>query len=314
MNIEVEYINQAGLIHNQTHKMSRLTFAKHMAFAGQGYKINPSNLLRTLGIFLHYSQYIKRQDFCMNNCFSLPATIFSDPTEQGQFSNIAGKAIADFLSKRIDNSFFTLNYEAVAQKPLIGQRPDLVAFSQNAVFTIEAKGRKANNPGNMAKHKIQAGSGTLKRSYSVASVSYNLYNRVLCNYHDPINDEIKYDSEGLRKSSAIFYSNLLEFINTDYFEVNKVDYQNEVFYEVDFSTEKFFKNIENFDNNSYFNHWYRDFLNYYRPKLILPGNIKNLGKNGLTKDTKPFIFEDKVNVKENKVYIDRDRIGLSIRK
>ena len=214
------------------------------------------------------------------------------------------------FSKRIDNSFFTLNYEAVAQKPLIGQRPDLVAFSQNAVFTIEAKGRKANNPGKMAKHKIQAGSGTLKRSYSVASVSYNLYNRVLCNYHDPINDEIKYDSEGLRKSSAIFYSNLLEFRNADYFEVNKVDYQNEVFYEVDFSTEKFFKNIEDFDNNSYFNHWYRDFLSYYRPKLILPGNIENLSKNGLKRDTKPFIFDDK----ENKVYIDRDRIGLSIRK
>lgn len=310
MKIEVEYIDRAGSIHNQTHTMSRLAFAKHMSFAGQGYRINPSNLLRTLGMFFHYSQYIKRQDFCINNCFSLPSTIFSDPTEQGQFSNIAGKAIADFLSKRIDNSFFTLNYEAVAQKPLIGQRPDLVAFSQNAVFTIEAKGRRANNPGNMTEHKIQAGSGNLKRHYSVASVSYDLFNRVLCKYHDPINDEIEYDDAGLRNSSAKFYSYLLQFINTNYFEVNKVDYQNEVFYEVDFSTEKFFKNIEDFDNNSYLNHWYRDFLSYYRPKLILPENIENLSKNGLTKDTKPFIFNDK----EDKIYIDRDRIGLSIRK
>jgi hypothetical protein len=39
-------------------------------------------------------------------------------------------------------------------------------------------------------------------------------------------------------------------------------------------------------------------------------NIENLSKNGLKRDTKPFIFDDK----ENKVYIDRDRIGLSIRK
>lgn len=310
MKIEVEYIDQVGLIHNQTHTMTRLAFAKHMAFAGQGYRINPSNLLRTLGMFLHYSPYIKKQDFYINNCFSLPSTIFSDPTEQGQFSNIAGKAIADFLSKRIDNSFFTLNYEAVAPRPMQGQRPDLVAFTQKAVFTIEAKGRRTNNPGNMADHKIQAGSGNLKRHFSVASVSYNLYNKVQCKYHDPINDEIEYDNAGLRNSSAKFYSNLLQFINTNYFEVNRVNYQNEVFYEVNFSTKNFFKNIEDFDNNSYFNNWYRDFLSYYRPKLILPENIENLSKNGLTKDTKPFIFDNK----DNKVYIDRDRIGLSIRK
>ncbi len=310
MNIEVEYIDQAGLIHNQTHRMSRLTFAKHMAFAGQGYRIKPSNLLRTLGMFFHYSRYIKKQEFYMNHCFSLPPKIFHDPTEQGQFSNIAGKAIADFLSKRIDNSFFTINYEAVTQKPLIGQRPDLVAFSQNAVFTIEAKGRRANNPGNMAEHKIQASSGNLNRHYSVASVSYNIYDKVLCNYHDPINEKNEYDSEGLRKSSAKFYSNLLDFINKDYFEVNKINYQNEVFYEIGFSTQKLFKNFEEFEKYSYFNHWYHDFLNYYNPKLILPGNIENLSKNGLKRDTKPFIFDDK----ENKVYIDRDRIGLSIRK
>ncbi|MCV4626466.1 hypothetical protein OFC18_30785, partial [Escherichia coli] len=86
--------------------------------------------------------------------------------------------------KELTEVFLTLNYEAVAPRPIRGQRPDLVAFSQNAVFTLEAKGRQQNNPGNMAGHKIQASSGNYPRNFSVACVSYNLYNNVMCNYHD----------------------------------------------------------------------------------------------------------------------------------
>jgi hypothetical protein len=309
MNIEVEYIDQLGMIHNQTHRMTRLAFAKHMAFAGQGYRIKPSNILRILGMFFHYSYYMQRQDFYNNNCFSLPPSILSDPTEQNQFSNIVGKAIADFLSKRINQSFLTLNYEAVAPRPLRGQRPDLVAFSQNAIFTLEAKGRGPNNPGNMANHKLQASSGNLPRHFSVACVSYNIYNSIKCNYHDPFNKNIKYNIEGLRISSANFYNNLSKFINNNYFEVEIVTYQNERFYEVAFSPVKLLKYFRNFDEYHFFNYLHLEFLDCFRPRLILPENIEEYAKNGLTRDTKPFNFDSK----ENNIYIDNDRIGLRIR-
>lgn len=309
MNIAVEYIDQTGTTHNQVHRLTRLAFAKHMAFAGHGYRITPNKVMRTLGMFFHYSYYLQRHDFYNNNRFSLPPRILSDPTEQNHFSNIAGKAIADFLSKRIDRSFLTLNYEAVAPRPMRGQRPDLVAFSENAVITIEAKGRKSNNPGNMADHKRQANSGNLPRHFSIACVSYDLYNSVKCNYHDPFNDNIEYNNEGLRESSAKFYNNLSEFLNINYFEVDRVTYQDELFYEVSLSPDKLFKYFADFDYYPYFHIWCHEFFYNFRPRLILPKNIQEYGKFGLTRDTKPFYFYSK----DNNIYIDNDRIGLRIR-
>lgn len=122
MNIPVEYKDSAGTISNRTFNLTRLAFAKHMAIAGQGYAPRPQKLLRTIGVFFHYGYYIQSHDFYNNNCFSEPPIQLSDPTEKGQFSNLVGKAIADFLSKRIDNSLFTVNYEAkITIKE--GQRP-----------------------------------------------------------------------------------------------------------------------------------------------------------------------------------------------
>src|SRR6218665_379899 len=111
MNIAVEYIDQSGTTHNQTYRLTRLAFAKHLAVAGQGYAPKPQKLIRTLAMFFHYSYYIQRQAFYTDR-FSEPPIQLSDPTEKGQFSNLAGKAIADFLSKRIGNSIHTFNYEA----------------------------------------------------------------------------------------------------------------------------------------------------------------------------------------------------------
>src|SRR5690606_29754570 len=139
----------AGTIANQTHRMSRLAFAKHLAIAGQGYAPRPQKLIRTLAMFFHYSSYIQRQAY-NNDRFSEPPIQLSDPTEKGQFSNLAGKAIADFLSKRIDQSIYTVNYEAAMRIhnppiPLLMNgrhvpRPDLLAYTSNSRFAIEAKG------------------------------------------------------------------------------------------------------------------------------------------------------------------------------
>ena len=99
MNLSVEYKDTAGTITNQTHNLTRIAFTKHLAIAGQGFAPRPQKLIRTLSMFFHYSYYVQRQAFNSNR-FSEPPMQLSDPTEKGQFSNLAGKAIADYLSKR----------------------------------------------------------------------------------------------------------------------------------------------------------------------------------------------------------------------
>lgn len=308
MNIPVEYIDTTGRVSNRTYQLSRIAFAKHLAIAGQGYAPRPQKLLRTLGMFLHYSYYLQRQAFS-NNHFSRPPRILSDPTEQGQFSTLAGKAIADFLSKKIDGSLYTTNYEAVASRPLRGQRPDLVAFTQNSQFTLEAKGRHQTNPGNMTDHKTQASSGNYQRHFSVACVSYNLFGQVTCKYHDPFNDNVPYDNEALQKVTKKYYSGLSDFLEQKYFRYNELDFQGEKFYEIELS----YRNFEKiFPDEFPFRHmWHFEILDFYSPRLILPKNIHEYAEKGLTNETKPFVFEGKEQ-NEN-IYIDNDRVGLRIR-
>jgi len=307
MNISVEYIDSAGSISNQTYNLSRLAFAKHLAIAGQGYAPRPQKLMRTLGMFLHYSYYLQQQDFS-NNRFSKPPRILSDPTEQGQFSTLAGKAIADFLSKKIDGSLYTTNYEAVASNPLRGQRPDLVAFSQNAQFTLEAKGRHQTNPGNMVNHKTQASSGNYPRNFSVACVSYNLFGQVTCKYHDPFNDNVPYDNQSLQKATKKYYTGLADFLDEKYFKYQEFNIQGEGFYEIEIS----YRNFEKlFSKELAFRHmWHFAIFDFYRPRLILPKKIHEYAEHGLTNESIPFIFEEKEQ-NEN-IYIDNDRIGLRI--
>ena len=107
MNISVEYRDTTGIISNRTYSLTRLAFAKHLAIAGQEYAPRPQKLLRTIGMFFHYSYYLQREAF-YNNRFSQPPTALSDPTEKGQFSNLAGKAVADFLSKKLTAVFLQL--------------------------------------------------------------------------------------------------------------------------------------------------------------------------------------------------------------
>jgi len=107
MSISVEYKDTSGIISQQTYNLTRLAFAKHLAIAGQGFAPRLYKLLKTIGVFFHYGYYLQRQSF-YNSRFSQPPTALSDPTEKGQFSNLAGKAIADFLSKKLTTVFLQL--------------------------------------------------------------------------------------------------------------------------------------------------------------------------------------------------------------
>ena len=310
MNIPVNYIDQNGNTQNLNYNLSRVAFAKHMAIAGQGYAPRLHKLLRIFSMFFHYMYYIQRDSF-YNNSFSEPPIQLSDPTEKGQFSNLAGKAIADFLSKRIDQSIFTVNYEAAMRlkgMPLNVGRPDLLAYKQNSMFAIEAKGYSGGH-GNMTTHKTQSKTGGIPVNFTVACVSYNLYNNIQCNYHDPYYDDISYDNELLKMLTKQYYSGLSEYLNEKYFKYDEVEIQGEKFYEVKLSYRPFEKLFP--DEFPFRHFWHCEILEYYNPRIILPFAIRDYAENGITNEIKPFIFETKEQ--DYNTYIDNDRIGLRIR-
>jgi hypothetical protein len=314
MNLLVQYKDASGAISNRNYNMSRLAFAKHFAIAGQRYAPSTQKFFRTIGMFFHYSQYLRNDGF-NNNRFSLPPRNLSDPTEKGQFSNLAGKAIADYLSKQIDRSIYTVNYEAaqrILRRTIRGERPDLIAFRQNSagrniMFAIECKGYTGSS-GNMDVHKAQSLTGNIRVNFSVACVSYKLYDRVRCKYHDPINNDIEYNYDLLRKLTKEYYKGLLSFLETDLFEYHEREYQGEQFYKVSLS-----RNLEKYyDIFPYPPHFIDDLFHIYNPSLILPKDIHIYAKEGITKEVKPFNFES--NSEKNYLYIDNDRIGLSVRR
>ncbi|MBX9449159.1 MAG: hypothetical protein KL787_05335 [Taibaiella sp.] len=310
MNITVEYIDQTGVVHNQIHRLTRLALAKHLAIAGQGYAPRLHKFRRMLSMFFHYSPYLQRQAFDSDR-FSEPPIHLSDPTEKGQFSNLVGKAIADFLSKRIDQSIYTVNYEAamrMRKMSLKVGRPDLLAFTQNAMFAIEAKGYSGGH-GNMIKHKAQSQTGGIPVNFTVACVSYDLYSNVKCNYHDPFNENIQYDNEILNGLTRNYYRGLLTFLDRRYFDYREYEIQEERFYEIQLN----YRTLEKlFPNDFPFRPlWYSEFFEYHRLSLLLPIEIRDYATNGITRDFQPFLFDTKQE--SNYIYIDNDRVGLRIR-
>lgn len=299
----MEYLDKHGIISNQNYYISKLGLVKHMAIAGQRYAPTSKKIFKTIGMFLQYSYFL--QSSALNkDKFSLPPYNIYDPTEKSQFSNIAGKGIADFLAKKIDNALYTVNYEAAMKikgMPIVGSRPDLLAFSNKETFAIEAKGYTKDSVNDMSKHKDQSLSGAIPVNFTVASVSYNLYNKVKCKYHDPYNANIPFDEELLSETTKKYYSGIIDFLeNSDYKEVK---YKNESFYEIDILSPYFFD--EYYDKP--FRYFFHDLFHHNQLKLILPKNIEAYSKEGLNSRTEPFLYDSNEDI-----YIDNDRIGLKI--
>ena len=302
MDIKVEYKDNAGQVTNFDQHISKLALIKHMAFAGQRYASTPNKLFRVLGMGVHYAPYL--QDIGRNNHFSEPPIALSDPTEKSQFSNIAGKAIADFLSKRISGAVFTTNYEAAMRLKglsINGTRPDLIAYKDDGYcFTLEAKGYSKRNVEDyeMDKHKAQSVSPypQLPVNFSVASVTYNMYDEIKCKYYDPEGDNNGADISLFRDLTRQHYSNLLQFI--------KGEYQD--FFELDKSLQQYYRvriNWRLFEEYYYF--YFHHFFHHNDFNLILPSNIEQLSKEGLREG-----FE---TIDDDNIYIDRDGVGIEIR-
>lgn len=303
MDIEVEYIDKHGAMSNSTYSISKLGLVKHMAIAGQRYAPTSKKIFKTIGMFLQYSYFL--QSSALNkDKFSLPPYNIYDPTEKSQFSNIAGKGIADFLAKKIDNALHTVNYEAamkIKKMPIVGRRPDLLAFTNNETFAIEAKGFCRNSVKDMADHKSQSKTGAILVNFTVASVSYNLYNKVRCNYHDPYNANIPFDEELLSEITKKYYSGIIDFL--EFADHQEVKYKNESFYEIDILSSYF---INEYYSDT-FRYLFHDLLHHNQLKLILPKNIEAYSKEGLNRHTEPFLYDG-----SEEIYIDNDRIGLKI--
>jgi hypothetical protein len=183
------------------------------------------------------------------------------------------------------------------------KRPDLLAYNSNSRFAIEAKGYSGRS-GDMNKHKNQSQTGGIRVNFTVASVAYDLYNQVKCKYYDPYNDNTLYDNELLSKLTKNYYSGLLEFLNKKFFDYREVEFQGERFYEVDLSY--FFE--RSFHGEYPLKYFYH--FDCYRPRLILPKDIKNFAEKGITNELKSFLFDEKEQ--SDNIYIDNDMVGLKV--
>ncbi|MCC7303497.1 MAG: hypothetical protein IT233_12730 [Bacteroidia bacterium] len=313
MNLPVEYIDSNGVTSNLNYTISRIAFLKHLGFAGQGSAPRLNRFIRTLGMFLTYSQYLQRQTF-YNNHFSIPPPALYDPTEKGQFSTVAGRAIADFLSKRINNSLLTVNYEAamrILRMPIKGKRPDLISFSPNSIFAIEAKGYSSNWHGVMAEHKAQSRSGKISVNFSMASVTYNMYDKIKCKYHDPYNDGVSYNEELLSSLSKQYYMGLYEFVNEKYFEIADLTIGVETFYEIGLTYRKLEKYFQRELPRRPF--WIYEMVEFYRPRILITNRINAFLEEGLPRSMEVFIgLNNSQDVADKSSYIDNDGIGLTI--
>jgi hypothetical protein len=100
---------------------------------------------------------------------------------------------------------------------------------------LESKGYSAASISakKMLNHKNQAQSGPLPVNFSVASVSYNLYDRVRCKYHDPFNENIEYNASVNQELNRLYYTGIFEYLNNEYFRIEEDEIQNKHCYFID---------------------------------------------------------------------------------
>lgn len=179
--------NGVTVVHSITITLAR--FIKHFVLAGAGFTPSAILLTRGIGALAWYWDFVEPVA-SGQDCFGEPVPVLRDPSLKAHFSNLTGRAFADFMGRHIANSWVTLSYEGVLEQngfPIVGPRPDLLAVNPLSVVALEAKGysKKSVSNAEMAVHKHQASQGRLNRHAWAASVAYGLYNKVKVKYLDP---------------------------------------------------------------------------------------------------------------------------------
>lgn len=197
--------------------ISFLEFVKTFSFAGINSTSNP---LQTLFRFLE-NIYGFAPSF-IDHKFHLHPELENDPTEKGQFSNKVGRAFAVYFAKKQSGAMYVYSYECALKKygkQITGSRPDYYCDTSKQSFSLEAKGYCCSSISDtkMQVYKNQALAGSLNVNFSIASATFNIYNKPKIKYYDPENDNKNYDykfAEELRKD---YYKGVLKLISSPYF-------------------------------------------------------------------------------------------------
>jgi len=220
MKLNVEQLDAAG-IHSQTvFHITLPAFLKHFSMVGRGRRRLLASITRMLSSAFLYADYIPWLSFRTALGFNQAPTERYDLHEKGTFSGLVGKAIADFLAKRIDNVVYSVPYESEMIKKGIsvqGQRPDLICITANGEkLAVEAKGYCKSKilENEMRRHKAQSSSGPINVNRSIAAVSFNIYEDICVKYHDP-NSEDKYDGRDTKDITKEFYVDVAEISRFD---------------------------------------------------------------------------------------------------
>lgn len=210
MRFTVAYTDAGGASRDRSYRISLATWLKHFVLAGAGFTPGPKLLLRGLGALAWYWDFVAPVA-TGSDCFGEPIPILRDPTLKAHFSNLAGRAFADFLGREIEGALITRSYEGVLAATgtrLTGSRPDLLAIRPGRVVAIEAKGyaKKYVSATEMATHKSQAAQGSLSRHSFAASVAYALYDEIKVSYLDPEDDFPRPDRASVRSQLQEYFA------------------------------------------------------------------------------------------------------------
>lgn len=298
MKIDLVYKDNLNVTHNLKYKIGYLSLIKHLALAGQSFLPRVNKLSKTIGFFLLYSDFIELSSF-KNSKFSKPNNLLYDPTQQGYFSNIAGKGLADYFAKRICNARNTFNYEAALKfldLPIEGSRPDLLCVTDSdKFFTVEAKGLQSSSisDSKMDEYKGQSAAGKIIGDFSIASAAYNLYNKVEVKFYDPEQIPLNFETKIklINGLSHQYYEGVNTFIEE--FKYDTVSINKRSYYKIDF------KNVK----KKYPNNW-----DYIQHPIIDKMSI--LLDNDLLHNVEGKYNESDISFRGNKIYIDSDGIGL----
>ena len=292
----MEYVDQNRNVSISREKIGRLGLFKHLAVAGQGYLPSLRYYTRVAGIIFQYIEYMNRGALSANR-FSEPPASRRDPTEKGHFSNLVGKGIGDFLAKRLSGAKITHSYEAamtLAGIKIQGRRPDLYCLGEKVQFAAEAKGYAAGSISamEMLKYKNQAMSGPLPVNFSIASVSFNLYERVCCKYYDPFDRAVEFNSSLNSELNRLYYSGIYEYLDYTFFRIEEGEIHNRQCFFIDI-----------IGHGTPFSISFGD----WNLALILQSNFKRF----TIKESTSF---NETTIQEPGIYLDTDGIGFCMRR
>lgn len=295
MEFTVRYKESAeGNTVEERHSLTLPALIKHFGFAGFGYGKTIESLYRGMGAVMYYYNHFDLNLLTLRG-FKKPPALISEPTALAQFSNVLGKAIGDFLVKKIYDVQVTVHYESemvLRGLSVSGSRPDLYCISESEQFAVECKGfsRSSVSESDMEQYKNQSEQGPveIQVNRSIASATYNIYDGLKNKFYDPVNPGAPYNSE------------LNSSIIKEYYGI---------FFPLLSQASMTYRDQSNLEAVAVIDNIIPDFLPDYRISLLICKKIEECYKTGRLYKFSSF---DSTHPKES--YIDSDGIGIKLTK